>query len=110
MYAIRSYYAEENITTFLTSNLASWDLATNKTELIANQKFLALFWIGMEAYHEYRRTGYPELTIGQGTVFNDYILPTRFAYPNTTMATNNAVITSYSIHYTKLYEIIFKLP
>lgn len=80
----------ENITEFLASPLASWELATNKTALIANQKYLALFWVGMEAYHEYRRTGYPELTIGRGTVFNDYILPTRFAYPNTTMATNNA--------------------
>lgn len=81
--------SQENITVFLNSNLASWDLATDKNELIANQKYLALFWIGMEAYHEYRRTGYPKLTIGRGTVFNDYILPTRFAYPNTTMATNN---------------------
>jgi hypothetical protein len=42
----------------------------------------------MEAYHEYRRTGFPTLTIGKGTVYNDYILPTRFAYPNTTMSTN----------------------
>lgn len=82
--------SEEQINTFLTSELASWDAATNKEALIANQKYLALFWIGMEAYHEYRRTGYPELTIGRGAVFNDYILPTRFAYPNTTMATNNA--------------------
>ncbi|MBD0824933.1 SusD/RagB family nutrient-binding outer membrane lipoprotein [Aestuariibaculum marinum] len=81
---------EEHITEFLASDLGSWDLAANKEELIANQKYLALFWVGMEAYHEYRRTGYPELTIGRGTVFNDYILPTRFAYPNTTMATNNA--------------------
>lgn len=78
----------EDIATFLQSALASWDAAVNKEELIANQKFLALFWIGMEAYHEYRRTGYPELTIGGGTVYNDYILPTRFAYPTTTMATN----------------------
>lgn len=78
-----------DITTLLTSELASWDLNSNKEELIGNQKYLALFWIGMEAYHEYRRTGYPELTIGNGAVFNDYILPTRFAYPTTTMATNN---------------------
>lgn len=43
----------------------------------------------MEDWHEYRRTGYPELTIGQGCVYNDMILPTRFAYPSTTVATNN---------------------
>ena len=80
---------DEDITTFLDSELASWSGAANKAELIANQKHLALFWIGMEAYHEYRRTGYPELTIGAGTVFNNYTLPTRFAYPTTTMATNS---------------------
>lgn len=78
-----------DITDFLASELASWDDALDKEELLGNQKFLALFWTGMEAYHEYRRTGYPVLTIGGGTVYNDYILPTRFAYPNTTMATNS---------------------
>lgn len=78
-----------DISTLLSSELASWDNATNKEELIGNQKYLALFFVGMEAYHEYRRTGYPNLTIGNGAVFNDYILPTRFAYPTTTMATNN---------------------
>ncbi|WP_161554539.1 SusD/RagB family nutrient-binding outer membrane lipoprotein [Sinomicrobium soli] len=81
--------SNSDIDTFLDSELASWNDATDKEELIANQKYLALFWVGMEAYHEYRRTGYPELTIGNGTVYNDFILPTRFAYPNTTMATNN---------------------
>ncbi|TRZ45714.1 SusD/RagB family nutrient-binding outer membrane lipoprotein [Robertkochia solimangrovi] len=81
--------SEEDIATFLSSELGSWDLVSNKEELIGDQKFLSLFWIGMEAYHEYRRTGYPELTIGAGTVYNDHILPTRFAYPTTTMATNN---------------------
>ena len=79
---------ETDISALLESDLASWDKSTNKNELIGNQKYLALFWIGMEAYHEYRRTNYPELTIGEGTVFNDYILPTRFAYPTTTLATN----------------------
>lgn len=80
--------SSDDITAFLASDLASWDSLDNKEELIANQKFLALFWVGMEAYHEYRRTGYPELTIGDGAIYNDFILPTRFAYPNTTMATN----------------------
>mgnify|MGYP003665736433 CR=1 FL=1 len=80
---------EEDITTLLASDLASWDSNPNKEELIGNQKYLALFWVGMEAYHEYRRTGYPELIIGEGAVYNDRILPTRFAYPTTTMATNS---------------------
>ncbi|MDO6802372.1 SusD/RagB family nutrient-binding outer membrane lipoprotein [Wenyingzhuangia sp. 1_MG-2023] len=80
--------SEDDVTALLASELASWDAFTNKYELIGNQKYLALFWVGMEAYHEYRRTEYPELTIGDGTVFNDYTLPTRFGYPTTTLATN----------------------
>ncbi|MDR0667661.1 MAG: SusD/RagB family nutrient-binding outer membrane lipoprotein [Prevotellaceae bacterium] len=79
-----------DVQAFLNSDLAAWDKAGNKEELIGNQKFLALFWTGMEAYHEYRRTGYPTLTIGQGTEANEFTLPTRFAYPPITMATNAA--------------------
>jgi hypothetical protein len=82
--------AETDIRTFLDSDLASWDKAADKEALTGNQKFLALFWTGMEAWHEYRRTGYPVLTIGRGTEANDFILPTRFAYPPITMATNAA--------------------
>ena len=74
---------------YLASPLGSWDLATNKEEFLGNQKWLALFWVGMEAYHEYRRTGYPVLTIGAGTIYNDNVLPTRFGYPNVTMSTNS---------------------
>lgn len=77
----------EDIEEFLSSDLASWDGHDSKQQLIGDQKYLALFWMGMEAYHEYRRTGYPELTIGEGTI-NDHILPTRFAYPVNSVATN----------------------
>lgn len=75
--------------TYLASSLGSWDLAADKEEFLGNQKFLSLFWVGMEAYHEYRRTGYPVLTIGAGTDYNDNILPTRFGYPNISMSTNS---------------------
>lgn len=78
-----------DIQTYLASPLGSWDLATSKEEFLGNQKWLALFWVGMEAYHEYRRTGYPVLTIGEGTIYNDKVFPTRFGYPNITMLTNS---------------------
>ncbi|MDR1983653.1 MAG: SusD/RagB family nutrient-binding outer membrane lipoprotein [Prevotellaceae bacterium] len=83
--------ASADITAFLQRPEVIFDLAKSDAdieELIANQKYIALFWIGMEAWHEYRRTGFPDLIIGTGTL-NDHILPTRFAYPNTTMATNS---------------------
>ncbi|MDR2127416.1 MAG: SusD/RagB family nutrient-binding outer membrane lipoprotein [Prevotellaceae bacterium] len=83
---------DADITVYLAHPEVAFDIAKNDAELeklIACQKYLALFWTGMEAWHEYRRTGYPDLVIGTGTL-NDHILPTRFAYPNTTMATNSA--------------------
>lgn len=80
---------DSQVDTYLASPLGSWELATDKAEFLGNQKFLALFWVGMEAYHEFRRTGYPVLTIGEGTkTYNDGILPTRFGFPPTTMSTN----------------------
>ena len=56
-------------------------------ETIIDQKYVALFWVGYEAWAEYRRTGYPALEIGSGT-FNDHILPTRLVYPTNTVETN----------------------
>lgn len=68
------------------NNYAPYDYTL---ENILNQKYIAQFWNGYEAWHDYRRTGYPQLEIGTGT-FNDHILPTRFAYPTTTATTNPA--------------------
>ena len=84
----KSSVKEDKINEFLQSQLASWDLNENHLKLILDQKYLATFWVGMESWNDYRRTGYPELTIGAGTDPNDYILPTRMGYPNTTVATN----------------------
>ncbi len=80
----------EDIDKYMSSKLANWDLNDDHAKLIGEQKWLALFWTGMEAYHEVRRTGYPELKIGNGTEYNDYEFPQRFGYPNTTVANNRA--------------------
>lgn len=79
---------QKHITELLASPMASWDLNENKLRLIANQKYIALFQISYQAFGEIQRTGYPELTIGEGTGANDYKFPTRFAYPTTTLGTN----------------------
>ncbi|MCC8034727.1 MAG: SusD/RagB family nutrient-binding outer membrane lipoprotein [Rikenellaceae bacterium] len=54
---------------------------------IMEQKYVALFFVGYEAWNDYRRTGYPVLTIGSGTA-NDHILPRRLGYPSRTQETN----------------------
>lgn len=82
---------------YLSSALGSYDLAgtdgslyDGKEEFLMSQKWLSLFWVGWETWHEWRRTEYPLLTIGEGTVYNDHELPTRFIYPSYTMSSNNA--------------------
>lgn len=79
---------EERVNAFLKGYLAGWDNFENKEELIGNQKFLSLFWIGFEAYHELRRTGYPVLTIGNGCSYNNYEFPQRLPYPTNTVGSN----------------------
>ena len=82
---------------FLASDLAGYDKAVAGTavcksaeEMILTQKWLSLYWVGgFEPYTHWRHYEYPVLTIGDGTIANDYELPTRFAYPNYTVSTNN---------------------
>lgn len=86
-----------DIDTFLDSSLGSYDKAgtsesiySSKEELLLSQKWFSLTLVGFEQYHEWRRTEYPVLTIGDGTQMNDYELPTRFGYPNLTVSSNKA--------------------
>lgn len=59
---------------------------TNWEELIGEQKWIALFPNGYEAWSEWRRLGYPILTPNPFGVLNQ--IPLRFTYP-TSEATNN---------------------
>ncbi|MCF0175308.1 MAG: SusD/RagB family nutrient-binding outer membrane lipoprotein [Bacteroidales bacterium] len=86
-----------DVTNFLASGLASWDLAStadetsvskSTEELIATQKWLSLLYVPWQMYHEWRRTEYPHVIIGNGTNYNQYELPTRFLYPAYTCSTN----------------------
>ncbi len=59
----------------------------NGLKSIIDQKFVSNFRICMEGYNDYRRTGYPQLAIGIGTI-NNATLPYRLEYPVTTKTTN----------------------
>ena len=87
--------SKADIDKYLASSLGSYDLAGTdrsiyggKEEFIAAQKWLSLLWVGWEQFHEWRRNEYPVLTIGEGTVYNDHELPTRFVYPSYTVSSN----------------------
>ncbi len=52
-------------------------------ETILRQKYVATFWVGVEGWADYRRTGYPILKTNGDAAQNNGILPTRLRYPST---------------------------
>ena len=52
-------------------------------QLIMWQKWIASYWYGVEAWSDYRRTGYPILKTNGPAAQNDGILCTRMRYPYT---------------------------
>lgn len=48
-----------------------------------HQKWIASFWYGVEAWSDYRRTGYPILKTNGPAALNNNILCTRMRYPYT---------------------------
>lgn len=52
-------------------------------ETIMRQKYVATFWVGIESWADYRRTGYPVLRTNGPAAQNRGILPTRLRYPST---------------------------
>ncbi|MBO4447524.1 MAG: SusD/RagB family nutrient-binding outer membrane lipoprotein [Bacteroidales bacterium] len=54
----------------------------NALEAVLTQKWLSTFFIGIESWCDYRRTGYPLLRTDGPAAGNDHILPTRLRYPS----------------------------
>lgn len=59
----------------------------NGLELIGTQKWIALFFTGLEAWFDWRRTDFPKLVAGRDNVNGDRI-PVRFAYPRSEQTLN----------------------
>jgi hypothetical protein len=78
-----AYIAQPNVAL----NTAS--LATALPQII-EQKWIALFTQGFEAWSEWRRTGYPNLTPAQNAVTNPVQIPRRVLYPQTEQSFNNS--------------------
>lgn len=53
----------------------------NAVEAILTEKWVSLFFVGIESWCEYRRTGYPLLKTNGPAAENRNILPTRLRYP-----------------------------
>ena len=71
---------------FTQAEVAYTGTQDEKLAKIGQQKWIALFFNGMEAWFDWRRTGYPEITPGPGAVINS--VPVRFMYPTAAQALN----------------------
>lgn len=85
--AIKASFAQNGLT--MPANYMVKVGAVTK-EAILTQKWIALFGQGVEAWTEYRRTGYPVMPAKHpNSVFsNDGILPTRLEYPTSEYSLN----------------------
>lgn len=54
---------------------------SNALEAILTQKWISLYFVGVEAWCDYRRTGYPLLKTNGPAADNKNVLPTRLRYP-----------------------------
>jgi hypothetical protein len=77
------------IATFLAQPSVNFDAAANKLDLIARQKWVALFGQGHEAFTEWRRTGQPQLVAGPDNL-NQGRIPRRLPYPSLEQSLNGA--------------------
>ncbi|HJV78017.1 MAG TPA: SusD/RagB family nutrient-binding outer membrane lipoprotein [Paludibacter sp.] len=78
------------ISNYLNQAVVKYD-ATNYAKSIGTQKWIAFFGQGLDAFAEWRRLDYPQLTAGPATVLDGQI-PSRFFYPGTEQSLNG---TSY---------------
>lgn len=74
------------------SYVVSYD---NTLEIIATQKWIALFGQGVEAWTEWRRTGFPALTPAIDAISINEI-PSRYTYPSSEQSLNAASYTAAS--------------
>ncbi|WP_421943530.1 SusD/RagB family nutrient-binding outer membrane lipoprotein [Pedobacter sp.] len=74
------------IASYLAQTSVQYD-ATNYKKSIGEQKWIALFGQGLEAWAEQRRLDFPQLTASVNTVLNGQI-PVRFIYPGTEQSLN----------------------
>lgn len=85
--SLRQYrIAENDISTYLAQPAVAFN-AANFKQSIGEQKWIALFGQGLEAFAEWRRLDYPQLAPAVAGVLNNQI-PVRFIYPGTEQSLN----------------------
>lgn len=75
-------YAQDAFDSYISQPDVAWN-ASRALELIGNQKWVALYLQGFEAWSEWRRLGYPQLPPAPDALNQSRQIPRRQAYPTT---------------------------
>lgn len=70
-----------NITTYLTANGTLTGTNAQKLQQIIEEKYIALFGVAVEPWNDWRRTGYPSLTIPANALSSVTSVPRTLFYP-----------------------------
>jgi Starch-binding associating with outer membrane len=81
--------ADADITTYLAQSRITYAGGAAGLAQIGVQKWIALFTQGFEAWSEWRRTGFPNLSPAQNAKTSDGQIPRRVIYPQTEQSFNN---------------------
>ncbi|OWP63389.1 SusD/RagB family nutrient-binding outer membrane lipoprotein [Hymenobacter amundsenii] len=89
---VKAGISDAAVTTYFTNNPSVAILSgsdTRKLNQIMTQKWISWVGNGYEAYNDYRRTGYPRLTLALNAQGDDpNVLPKRFVYPASELSGN----------------------
>lgn len=87
LYPETTEISDDQISQLLSEPSVAW-VGDNALNLINTQKWIALLLDGFEAYANYRRIGFPELTPGETSGESDGTIPKRLRYPASEALTN----------------------
>jgi len=73
-------------TYFQQADVAYTGTSQEKLSKIGTQKWMALFFTGMEGWYDWRRTGYPQIVPGPAAFIST--VPVRFIYPGSVQSLN----------------------
>ena len=80
--------AAADITTYLTANGTLAGTNAQKLQQIIEEKYIALFGVAVEPWNDWRRTGYPVLTVPTNKITSVTAVPRIFFYPQTEIDLN----------------------
>lgn len=87
--SLEQYQVADSVEEYLQQEGVAYD-ADNWAELIGWQKWISYYGQAADAFTDWRRLGYPELTPGPASVLDDGLMPRRLLYPSTEQSLNTA--------------------